>query len=82
MPRLKANLTRTVAATVLIVLLTSCGKDAQTIPDALLTPPERPQVPAPGASDKDVARYILAMEEWSEVVIRQFADIRTVIREL
>ena len=81
MPILKHNLTRIAAVAVLTVLLTSCGKNAQLIPDALLVPPERPAVPAPGASDKAVARYILQMEEWSEAVIRQFQDIATVIKE-
>jgi hypothetical protein len=81
MPILKRNLTRMGAAAALTALLTSCGKDAQLIPDALLVPPERPVAPAPGASDKAVARYILQMEEWSEAVIRQFQDIATVIKE-
>jgi len=81
MPILKHNLTRMAAVAVLTALLTSCGRNAQLIPDALLVPPERPAVPAPGASDKAVARYILQMEEWSEAVIRQFQDIATVIKE-
>lgn len=81
MPRLKRNLKRIVAALALVVLLTSCGRNAQLIPDALLVPPERPAIPAPGSPDKAVARYILQMEEWSETVIRQFEDIATVIKE-
>lgn len=59
-------------------LLTSCGGAAQ-IPDALLDPPPRPAVPAPGASDGRVASFILEQEAWGDKVVAQFGAIKAIV---
>lgn len=62
------------------LLVSGCNAAAPQIPAELLTPPERPAIPAPGSSDNAIARYILSMEEWSEVVIRRFEAVAEIVR--
>ena len=74
----RTSLRRALAALLSIALLASCGTGA--VPVELTELPERPEVPAPGASDNAVARYILATEAWSETAIRRMAAIREIVR--
>jgi hypothetical protein len=73
------RLRRTLAVLLSVALLTSCARGGP-IPPELLTLPERPSVPAPGASDNAVAGYILGMEAWAETAIRRMRAIREIVR--
>lgn len=55
-------LTRTLAVFLLTVPLTCCGVAESRIPPVLLNPEPLPEIPAPGASDRQIAGFMLMQE--------------------
>lgn len=66
-----------------MLLLISCAPavpgGSADVPDAILEPPERPELPLPGAPNIATARYLLATEEWMETAEAQILDLAEII---
>jgi hypothetical protein len=58
--------------------LISCGT-AGRVPDSLTEPPPRPEIPPPGASDRQVGRFMLEQEAWADQVTIQLRAIREIV---
>ncbi|WP_167685815.1 hypothetical protein [Parasedimentitalea denitrificans] len=77
-----SKMTTPAAALLSLVLLTSCEGSAvhpNKIPPEILNPAPKPALPPVGASNSQMARYILATEEWMDGAISQIGTLAKII---
>jgi hypothetical protein len=69
---------RIAGAASVALILASCAQTS-AVPAALLVPPAKPAVPAPGASDRQIGEFILRQDAALDTAIAQIKAIADIV---